>query len=463
MEEFVFDVAPASTTKNVKATISKLQNEPQNFFQGSDIVWMPLSSGLVWLMVPAICLFYSGASARLSSLRLFRLPLITAATIGFQWYLWGYTLAFTPAVPPSSGSPGVSWYGWDKSGLALSGPLVRPVGVAGGPKIPELVFVLYEGMFASFTAALVSGGTVRVETTNNFPSSDVPVGRFLLFINLWSLIVYIPVARWTWHWSGWSNQLGVLDYAGGTAVHITSGTACLAYYVFYALETRKARKTSLMATPETPAVLPNPDAVNYSEVEDPEDEHGASEQPVGALGHELQEWSPAPANGQPLQPASPPARGSNAVFTGTAPITASPPREHGHRSIPVDSTGLASNPASAALTPQDHTNEPPHNANNVVLGTALLWIGWLGFNGGSALGGNMRAVSACISTHVAACAGGTCFLLLFWFWNDLARRKKKKEESQTGKALSVTQFCDGVMVGLVAITPGAGYVCVSSD
>lgn len=311
-------------------------------------------------------------------------------------------------------------------------------------------------MFASFTAALVSGGTVRIDTTNEFPSSDVPVGRFLLFINLWFLIVYVPVARWTWHWSGWSNQLGVLDYAGGTAVHITSGTACLAYYLFYNLQTRKP---SPVTTPETPIPPHDPGIVDYSEIEDPEDEFRVSEQPDGALGHQLQTLSPAPANGQATSPS---ARGPNVISTaGTASNTSPPAQEPGHRPSPVAVAGPAPSPAHPTLTPSDPSNNPPHNVNNVALGTALLWIGWLGFNGGSALGGNMRAVSACVSTHVAACAGGTCFLLLFWFWNDLARRRNKNDKSKTQKALSVTQFCDGVMVGLVAITPGAGYVCIT--
>ncbi|KAB5518033.1 ammonium transporter AmtB-like domain-containing protein, partial [Coniochaeta sp. 2T2.1] len=291
--------------------------------------WMLISSALVFQMVPAMCLFYSGATSRLSSLKLFRLPLITAAVVGFQWYLFGYTLAFTPAVTPNP-LPGPSWYGGDPRGAALHDTVARPVGSA-GPRIPEIVFELYESMFASFTAALVCGGAIRDDPQNKFPASDIPAGRFLIFISLWSLLVYNPVARWTWHWAGWSNQLGVMDFAGGTAVHITSGTTVLAFYIFHAIQT---------------------------------------------------------------------------------------------------------GPAAA--------DRAPHNVNNIVLGTALLWMGWFGFNGGSALGGNLRAASACVATHVAACAGGTSMLLL------------------DARNPSVTHFCDGVVIALVAVTPGAGFVPVWS-
>ena len=101
----------------------------------------------------------------------------------------------------------------------------------------------------------------------------------------------------------------------------------------------------------------------------------------------------------------------------------------------------------------------PHNVNNMVLGTALLWIGWLGFNGGSALGGNLRAASACVSTHVAACAGGTTMLLLFWGSKHVDRFLKKKTKGiDDARNPSVTHFCDGVVIALVAITPGAGFV-----
>jgi hypothetical protein len=110
-------------------------------------------------------------------------------------------------------------------------------------------------------------------------------------------------------------------------------------------------------------------------------------------------------------------------------------------------------------SPPEPADEGPHNVNNVVLGTALLWIGWFGFNGGSALGGNLRAVSACTSTHVAACAGGSANLLIFWFQNSMAQRFPAMDhDPDTYRTPSVILFCDGAVIALVAITPAAGYV-----
>ena len=100
-------------------------------------------------------------------------------------------------------------------------------------------------------------------------------------------------------------------------------------------------------------------------------------------------------------------------------------------------------------------DDAPHNVNKVVLGTALLWIGWFGFNGGSALGGNLRAVLAITSTHIAACSGGSVNILLFWLFNKLAQ---KYPRGPVSRKLSIMWFCDGAIIALVAITPAAGYV-----
>jgi Amt family ammonium transporter len=106
-----------------------------------------------------------------------------------------------------------------------------------------------------------------------------------------------------------------------------------------------------------------------------------------------------------------------------------------------------------------------HNPVNVILGTCLLWIGWFGFNGGSALGANLRAVSACISTHLAACAGAAMGTLLE-YWIISAKQKNKLRKLPAGEKsgekykarFSITGFCNGAVAGLVAITPAAGYV-----
>jgi ammonia channel protein AmtB len=269
---------------------------------------------------------------------------------------------------------------------------------------------------------------------------DVPVGRFLVFITFWSLLVYNPVARWSWHWAGWSNQYGVMDFAGGTAVHITSGTAVLAFHVFYELDTkgfsrcwkgfweifiRRVKKPFvILGLVREQSAAPRRRIIRPGTNDDQDSDN-----------HELEDQSP---NGQGRK---------------------------GH-----NSTNALGDPEAATIPPiQDQpglglgaeADESPHNVNNMVLGTALLWIGWFGFNGGSALGGNLRAVSACVSTHVAACAGGTTSLLWFWMWSALARAGAAEGEEEH-KVPSVTHFCDGAVIGLVAITPAAGYVSLHS-
>ena len=227
-----------------------------------------------------------------------------------------------------------------------------------------------------------------------------------------------------------------MDFAGGTAVHITSGTAVLAFYVFYEIDMkgfkhcwrgfwriffRRLKKPFIglglgthNSGPPRPIIRPGGD-------------HDSEE-----LELEPRSSSQGPKEGSTRSaPADPEAGGI-------------PPTEE--------------QPARLGLGPE--VDNPPHNVNNMILGTALLWIGWFGFNGGSALGGNLRAVSACVSTHVAACAGGTTSLFFFWIWNALYRAAAEPgdEERNAPSAVSATHFCDGAVIGLVAITPAAGYV-----
>ncbi|KAF3760323.1 ammonium transporter [Cryphonectria parasitica EP155] len=155
----------------------------------------------------------------------------------------------------------------------------------------------------------------------------------VVFVFIWSTIVYDPIAYWTWNANGWSFKLGGLDFAGGTPVHISSGAAALAM--------------SLMLGKRA----------GYDKV-----------------------------HGLPYR---------------------------------------------------------PHNVTHVVLGTVFLWVGWFGFNGGSALAANLRAVMACIVTHIAACVGGFTWCLMDY-------RLERK--------WSAVGFCSGAIAGLVAITPASGFV-----
>jgi len=289
-----------------------------------------------------------------------------------------------------------------------------------------------DGLLTIRRAALVCGGVIR----------DVYTGRFLIFITLWSLLVYIPVARWSWHWAGWSNQYGVMDFAGGTAVHITSGTTVLAFYFFYEVQ----KKGFWTCWSGFWNILWRRLCIPYNNYKKIRQQFGRPTT-VGAHGgaraiesgdqdseqHDMEDRS-QPEEGQNVQPAVDPVKDLGA----------------GIAQQPLGRLGLG--PAA---------DDPPHSVNNMVLGTAFLWFGWLGFNGGSALGGNMRAVSACVSTHVAACAGGTTSLLFFWMWNALYRLALEEGEDEV-KVPSVTHFCDGAVIGLVAITPAAGFVSVCS-
>ena len=160
-------------------------------------------------------------------------------------------------------------------------------------------------------------------------------GRMLpciIYMFIWSTLIYDPIACWTWNSSGWVFQMGGLDFAGGTPVHIASGTAALAYS--YMLGKRS--------------------------------------------GHGTQEL-----------------------------------------------------------------NYRPHNVTHIVIGTVFLWVGWFGFNAGSALSANLRAIMAALCTNLAACVGGITWCLVDY-------RLERK--------WSTVGFCSGVIAGLVAITPGSGYV-----
>ncbi|KAH8699415.1 ammonium transporter AmtB-like domain-containing protein [Phaeosphaeriaceae sp. PMI808] len=348
---------------------------------------MLTASALVFLMVPGIALVYSGAADRHSAITMARIPLITTAFVGIQWYLWGYTLTFSPST--SSNANGTfSWLGGDTKTNAFRDVMVRPVGIQGsgtglttGPKIPELVFALYQGMFASFTASIVAGGVMR----------KAPIGRFLIFISIWSVVVYSPIARWTWHPQGWSRLRGSMDFAGGTAVHICSGATVAAYCVFFQLEVRGWKVRNL--------------------------------------------WDPWWRSSRETE-----------IHNGALPDQTRP-----------DEARLDERNRKLELEMQHLDDSENHSVTNIVLGTTLLWFGWFGFNGGSALGANLRAGSAVLATHVAACAGGSVGLLLEWFFV-LPSKLLRKDTSKVPP--SVLGFCDGAISGLVAITPAAGFVPV---
>lgn len=274
-----------------------------------DTAWVIVATALVMMMTPALAFFYAGMVRRKNLLSTLNLSFITIGLISVQWVLVGYTLAFGPSQAGLIGA-------LDFIGLTTVGSEPH-AGYA--PTIPHLAFAAYQMMFAAITPALITGAFVE----------RVRFKAFLLFTLLWATLVYDPVAHWVWAMGGALRQMGALDFAGGTVVHITAGFSALAF-----------------------ATVIGP-----------------------------RKW---------------------------------------YRRAPM---------------------EPTH-VPYTVLGAGLLWMGWFGFNGGSALGANGVAVNAIVTTHTAAAAAGLIWMLLSW-------RDHKP---------SVLGAATGVVVGLVAITPAAGFV-----
>jgi Amt family ammonium transporter len=276
-----------------------------------DTAWMLTSSALVLMMTaPGLALFYGGMVRRHNVLGTIMQSFILMAVISIQWVLWGYSISFGPDVHGLIGS--LSWVG-------LNGVGLQPYpGYAA--TIPHQTFMIYQLMFAIITPALITGAVAE----------RIKFSGFLVFMLLWTTFIYDPLAHWVWGVGGWLRNLGALDFAGGTVVHISSGISALA--------------AALMI-------------------------------------------------------------GRRRGF-GTEPM-------------------------------------PPHNLPLTVTGAAMLWVGWFGFNAGSALSAGALATSAFVATHIASAAATLTWMLTEW----LTRGKP-----------TVLGAASGAVAGLVAITPASGYV-----
>ena len=281
--------------------------DPMNM---SSVAWVMASTALVMIMLPGLSLFYSGLVRGKNALATAMHSFICLGIVLVVWMLWGYSLAFGPSVGGIIGN-------LDHIALNGVGMDSRP-----GQEIPELLFMLFQGMFAVITPALLAGAMAE----------RVKFRAFGAFVVLWVTFVYCPIAHWVWG-GGWLHELGAIDFAGGFAVHISSGVAALAV--------------------------------------------------ARILGRR--------------------------IFK------------------------------EGETTPQ------PHSLMLVLLGAGILWFGWFGFNGGSALAADGVAVQALVNTNVAAAAGSLTWLLLTWY------RTQKP---------SVLGAASGAIAGLVAVTPAAGYVTV---
>ncbi|EST05744.1 Ammonium transporter AmtB-like domain protein [Kalmanozyma brasiliensis GHG001] len=287
--------------------------ETELIYNAGTLAWIIVATALVFIMIPGLGFFYAGLLRKKSALSMIWMSMTVMSVVTFEWFFWGFSLAF------STTSSNAFIGNLDNFGLMNVdiGPST------GGTSLPQLLFCIYQMMFAAITPVIACGAF----------ADRARLGPVLIFAFCWSTIVYNPIAYWTWNvGKGWANVMGGLDFAGGTPVHISSGTAALAISIF--LGKRKGYGTEQLA----------------------------------------------------------------------------------YR---------------------------PHNVAYVILGTVFLWFGWFGFNGGSALGSNLRAVQAMMVTQVATAVGGLTWM--FWDW-----RLERK--------WSAVGFCSGAISGLVAITPASGYV-----
>jgi ammonium transporter, Amt family len=165
----------------------------------ADTAWMLVATALVLLMTPALAFFYGGLVRSKNALNTMMMSFVSLGFVGVLWAVIGYSLAF---------GPGNNWIG-DTSRLFLNG-----VGLSEQGTIPHLLFMCFQGTFAIITAALISGAIVE----------RMRFSAYLLFITLWALLVYSPICHWVWG-GGWLADMGALDFAGGTVVHVNAGVA----------------------------------------------------------------------------------------------------------------------------------------------------------------------------------------------------------------------------------------------
>jgi Amt family ammonium transporter len=172
-----------------------------------DTAWLLASAALVLLMTPGLALFYGGMVRTKNVLSTIMHSFVAMAIISVIWVLWGYTLAFGPDVGHLIGS--LKWFGLNGVGVSPNPDY--------GPTVPHEAYMIYQMMFAIITPALFSGAIAE----------RIKFKAYVLFMVLWSTLVYCPLAHWVWGAGGWLNNMHALDYAGGTVVHISSGVSAL--------------------------------------------------------------------------------------------------------------------------------------------------------------------------------------------------------------------------------------------
>ncbi len=277
-----------------------------------DVAWMLVCSALVFLMTPALALFYSGLAKRKNSVNTIMSSVFTLGVASILWVLVGFSLSFSGDLGGVIGN--LHWFGLNFDGFKD----------ATLPYPNTMTFAIFQMMFAVITPALISGAVVE----------RMKFSALLVFVVVWSVIVYYPMAHMVWG-GGFLMKIGSVDFAGGNVVHITSGISALVL----ALILGKRH---------------SPDGISYH----------------------------------------------------------------------------------------------PHNVPSVFLGAGLLWFGWFGFNGGSALAANELAVHSLMTTNTSAAAAMLSWMLI--------------EKITSGKP-TLVGTSTGMVIGLVAITPGAGFVPIWSS
>jgi len=173
-----------------------------------DTAWILASSALVLLMTPGLALFYGGLARSKNVGATIMHSFMCIGIVGVVWVLWGYTIAFGPDLGGFMGD--FSWFGLNDVKADAPGPY--------SDTVPDQAFMIFQAMFAIITPALITGAFAE----------RMKFSSFVIFVVLWVTIVYSPLAHWVWAKEGWLGELGALDFAGGTVVHINSGVAALA-------------------------------------------------------------------------------------------------------------------------------------------------------------------------------------------------------------------------------------------
>jgi Amt family ammonium transporter len=281
-------------------------------------------------MTPALAFFYGGLVRRKNLVSTLVQCIIIFAVVSLVWFFYGYSLVYGPSVGGIIGN--LSLFGLNNITINTVSPYA--------PQIPEILFFAFQLKFAAITPALIIGACAE----------RIKFKSLLIFVVLWSTLVYSPIAHWVWNANGWLHVLGAVDFAGGIVVHIAAGLSALAAALVVG-----RRKGCVYWKDQLKAL----------------DQKGASK----------------------------------SVSMGT--------------------------------------EFKPTNIPYVILGAGLLWFGWFGFNGGSALAADNIAVSAVVATNLAAAAAAVSWMIMDW--------GIKGKPSAIGIAV-------GAVCGLAAITASAGYV-----